>query len=147
MDYYSFNPFSKNIDKINGEDLFVLKDISEGWYVDYKENIIKIPKIAKHMSAFANQYGGWLFFGIKESEARTAGRYVGVDKDEVSKLLISIREAITAHSSPEIYYKEKIIEGPCNAIGLPEDKSIVILYIPDNVINLSDKLQFNSLKL
>jgi predicted HTH transcriptional regulator len=109
MTYYNFNPFNKNIDEITGEDLIVLKDISEGWYVDYKENIINIKKTAKHMSAFANQFGGWLFFGIKESETRTAGHYLGINKDKVCELLISIREAVSAHSSPEIYYTENII--------------------------------------
>ena len=130
MAYYNYNPFNKDIKNIESVDLTVLKDVYEGWYIDYKQKSIKISDIAKHLSAFANQYGGWLFFGIRESEKKSAGEFVGINKSEIGKLSISIREAATAHSNPEIYYEEKIVYGPDHHICLAEENAILIIYIP-----------------
>lgn len=129
---YSFNPFKKPLNKVEGKDLISLFDISEGWYVDYKRESIKIKDIAKHISAFSNQYGGFLFFGVVEKGdgSRQAGAFPGVPSEEVSSLSINIREAAVAHSSPPIFYEEHIINGPCNEIELPENKSILIVGIP-----------------
>ena len=123
MNSYKYNPFNKEIHSLNGEDLFVLKSVSEGWYIDYKQELIQLKNISKHLSSFANQYGGWLFFGIKESKNKCAGEFSGIPCDEVEDARTSIREAASAHSNPEIYYEEIIINGPVENIGLKNDKS------------------------
>jgi hypothetical protein len=130
MHHYNYNPFGKDIKEIKAVDLLVLKDIYEGWYIDYKAKMINTKDIAKHISAFANQYGGWLFFGIKESKERAAGEYVGINRNEIKELSISIREAATAHSNPEVYYDEKIVFGPDDHLILIEENAILIIYIP-----------------
>ena len=78
---YAFNPFGKAIDDVQEKDLIVLRDVAEGWYVDYKQEGIKTDDLAKHLSAFSNQYGGFLFIGIREAEdgSRKAGTFVGED--------------------------------------------------------------------
>lgn len=131
MNYYNFNPFGKDINKIEAADLATLCEVSEGWYIDYKQEIIDIKKIAKHASAFANQYGGWLFFGITESDKKTAEEFIGIKKEDVQKLSTAIREAVSTHSNPEVYYEEKIIYGPDDTIKLPDNRAIVIVYIPE----------------
>ncbi len=129
---YSFYPFKKKLEEIDGDDLMLLKEVSEGWYVDYKVQCIKIPDLAKHLSAFANQYGGWLIIGVSEDKngLRTAAGFPGVDVDDVEKISREIREASSAHSNPVILYEEKIIKGPVAEVGLEEGKAIVIIGIP-----------------
>lgn len=129
---YSFNPFRKSLKKIEAKDLMLLRDVAEGWYVDYKRESIKIKEIAKHISAFSNQYGGFLCFGIVETEdgTRKAGSFPGIPREEIEPLSTHIREAAVAHVSPPVYYEEHIVDGPCEDIGLPENKAILILGIP-----------------
>lgn len=131
MSYYNFNPFGKDLNQIEAADLATLCDVSEGWYIDYKQEIIDIKKIAKHASAFANQYGGWLFFGITESDRKTAEKFIGIKIEDVQKLSTAIRESVSTHSNPEVYYEEKIIYGPDDTIKLHEHRAIVIVYIPE----------------
>jgi len=131
MAFYNFNPFNKDINQITSEDLYILRDVSEGWYLDYKEKSIDIKSIAKHMSAFANQYGGWLFFGVKESPEKTAESFPGIEHKDIGKLSTAIREAISAHVNPEVYYEEKVIHGPSEKIGLSDSRAIYVIYIPE----------------
>lgn len=129
---YSYYPFNKNLEDIDAEDLLLLKEVSEGWYIDYKSQGLKIVDLAKHMSAFANQYGGWLILGVSESSdgRRTASEFVGIPKSGLKKVSTDIREASAAHVNPEILYEEKVIDGPLEKIGLDEGNSILILGIP-----------------
>ncbi len=129
---YSYYPFKKELEKIDAEDLLLLKEVSEGWYIDYKVKGLKVIDLAKHMSAFANQYGGWLILGVEESSdgSRTPSEFVGMPKADLEKVSRDIREASAAHVNPEILYEEKVIDGPLEQIGLVEGKSILILGIP-----------------
>lgn len=128
----SFNPFGKKLSEVIVSDLAVLKDVSEGWSVEYKRQGIKIKDIAKQISAFANQHGGYLFFGIEESQDsnKKAEAFPGIDISDAEKLSTSIREATTTHVSPEVYYDEKILIGPCDDIGLVKGKAIIVIDIP-----------------
>lgn len=129
---YSFNPFRKSISEIQTQDLAVLKDVAEGWYVDYKKEGIKTKDFAKHISAFSNQYGGFLIIGIREAEdgSRKAGAFVGVAEEQLASLSLQIREAAVSHVSPPVLYEERAFLGPCEAINLPANKAILIVGIP-----------------
>lgn len=129
---YSYYPFKNKLEEINEEDLLLLKDVSEGWYIDYKVQEVKIAAFAKHLSAFANQYGGWLIIGVDESPdgSRTASEFKGIPNGDLEKLSRDIREASAAHVNPEILYEEKIVKGPLDKIGLSDGKSILIIGIP-----------------
>lgn len=129
---YSYYPFESHLDDIDEEDLLLLRDVSEGWYIDYKIQGLKIVDYAKHMSAFANQYGGWLILGVSESSdgCRTAAEFIGVQRSDLEKISRDIREAASAHINPEVLYEEKIIHGPLVDIGLAEGRSILIIGIP-----------------
>jgi len=128
--HYSYYPFKNDLEKIDGNDLALLNDISEGWYIDYKSQGLKIVDYAKHISAFANQYGGWLIIGVREKtdNSRTAGEFIGID--DVDKILTDLREAASSHVSPEILYEEKVVKGNIDEISLKEGKSIIIVGIP-----------------
>jgi hypothetical protein len=129
---YSYYPFKKKLEEINFEDLLLLKDVSEGWYIDYKVRGLKIRDFAKHLAAFANQYGGWLIIGVNESSdgSRTASEFLGIPNSDLEKVSIDIREASSAHVNPEVLYEERVIEGPVKEIGLSENSSILIIGIP-----------------
>jgi hypothetical protein len=129
---YSYYPFKNILEDIGAEDLVLLKDVSEGWYIDYKVQSLKIPDLAKQLSAFANQYGGWLIIGVNEASdgSRTASEFVGIPASELEKVSRNIREASSAHVNPEVLYEEKVISGPIESIGLAEDKAIIIIGIP-----------------
>jgi len=129
---YSYYPFDNKLENLKGNDLALLRQIAEGWYIDYKVQGLKIPEFAKHLSAFANQFGGWLIIGVSENNdgSRTASEFPGIDKSDVEKISRDIREASAAHINPEVLYEEKVIEGPINEIGLNKGKSIIIIGIP-----------------
>lgn len=129
---YSYYPFKNKLDNLNYTDLKGLEQVAEGWYIDYKRQGLKIIDYAKHISGFANQYGGWLIIGIDESSngKRTAEKFSGVSLDEVEKISTELREAVSAHINPEVLYEEKVFYGPSSEIGLDEDKAIVIVGIP-----------------
>ena len=67
MNPLRYNPFSKHLDDLEPSDLSILRDVAEGWYVEYKIAVPSPNSIAKSISSFANTYGGWLFYGVAES--------------------------------------------------------------------------------
>ena len=128
---YAFNPFKKDLKEVQGKDLIILRDVSEGWYVEYKKQSLRVKDLSKHLCAFANQYGGFMFFGVVEKDdgSRKADSFPGLSSEDTSSLSIIVREAAIAHSSPPIYYEEHIIIGPCEDIELLDDKCILIIGI------------------
>lgn len=129
---YSYNPFINPLEKLDQTDLIRLKEIPEGWYIDYKSQPLKTIDLAKHLAAFANQHGGWLIFGVSEvgDGSRCAGSFCGIDNTAIPNLSLQIREASSAHVNPEVLYEEKIFRGPSDSLGLPDGKSILIVGIP-----------------
>lgn len=128
---YAFRPIEKPLEDWQGSDLWILKEISEGEFIDYKGSSIENKKIAKHLAAFANQHGGWLFFGVKEGEnERKAESFPGIDKEEVVDLLKRISEVSAQRIQPFLRFEDKVFNGPIPEIGLEEHKAIVAIGIP-----------------
>ncbi len=125
-----FNPFNKEISKLEASDLAILQEVYEGWFVDYKQDIIPAKDLAKQIAAFANSNGGWLFLGIKEKEGkeRTASEFCGVT--DINKALETIRNAASQHIHPQFTgYTYQVIKGPNNEIGLEKDRAIIVIEI------------------
>lgn len=61
---------NKRLGNIKLEDIQELKDIKcpEGAWIDYKEKVEHVDKIAKLVSAFANGQGGTVIIGVKEKK-------------------------------------------------------------------------------
>ena len=76
-----YTPFNKTINEPDETDILgILRGVSEGWYVEYKSELPKIRDVAKSLSSFANQYGGWLFIGVEEDKkSKTAAGFPGTD--------------------------------------------------------------------
>lgn len=131
---YAYYPFSNNLDELQARDLSVLTSVAEGWYIDYKSQPIKTIDFAKHLAAFANQHGGFLFIGIKENlDTKCAGDFPGIAISALPNLSIQIREASSAHINPPVMYEEKVLQGPCDEIGLPAGSAILVIGIPKSV--------------
>lgn len=128
-----YNPFSAPLHDFPPEELAKLRDVHEGWFVDYKAKPITAAKFAKSLSAFANQFGGWLFVGIQESSDNhpTAESFPGVKSADVDNVLVQVREGVSAHVSPDIYFESRIIAGPVDSIGLPDGFCIVVIKVPE----------------
>jgi len=127
-----FNPFRKSLEEITAIDLLNLRDTSEGWYVEYKQEAVEPKKIAKSLAAFANSYGGWLFYGIKETSDgyNKADEFCRIPNSECETLITHIRNAASAAINPTPYFEIKQIDGPCTELGLSENKAIIIVLIP-----------------
>lgn len=132
MNHYS--PFEKGFDEIETDDLLVLTDVNEGWYVEYKQAIPKSSAIAKSISALANSYGGWVFYGIKEhsKENSVAGEFLGIANSELDAASQKIRQAV-ANMSPACHFETKILYGPCSVIGLDDQRAIICVVVPQSI--------------
>jgi hypothetical protein len=130
----SFNPFNRDLEELEPSDLAVLREKAEGWFIEYKSEVVSVKKIAKSLAAFANHYGGWIFYGVKEADdgSHLAGSFPGLDRQEVLSLIESIRNAAKDVVSPSPYYDHKILDGPCSEIGLLDEKSIVVVAVPSS---------------
>ena len=127
-----YKPFEKDLSDISPDDLATLKDVHEGWHVEYKSELIKPRDLAKSLSSFANQFGGWIFFGVLEDKkSRVAGSFPGIPNSEVPDALESVRNASKDRISPEVFYNPQVFEGPIDSIELPVDRSIIVIQIPE----------------
>ena len=89
-----YRPFADHLDEVAPEDLGRLTDVHEGWYVEYKREMIVNRELAKSLSSFANQYGGWLFLGVEEDTVyNVAAAFPGIPNAELQHALDSIRNA------------------------------------------------------
>jgi hypothetical protein len=130
---YKYNPFKKSLDSLTLKDLSILRDVAEGWFIDYKQDQIGAEKIAKAMSSFANQSGGFIVFGIKESEQKTAGVFCGIANQDLDRLQVAIRTAATSMVCPPVQFEIRVLNGPSTDLELCEGRSVVIVGIPEGL--------------
>ncbi len=127
-----YTPFNKEFTDFSTSDLGVLREISEGWYVEYKSQEPSTRDLAKSLSSFANQYGGWLFIGVAENpESHTAESFPGIKNDELAQVLESIRNAAKDITRPQLDYLYRALEGPNEAIGLNSERSVVAVHVAE----------------
>ena len=129
-----YSPFDKGISDLRPADLATLKSVHEGWYVEYKGDLINASALAKAVSAFANTYGGWLFLGVKEQsrDNSVAGEFPGIPEAAVDGALQRLRQSTATYLNPTPFFETKVIPGPCVEIGLAEGKSVVAIEIPES---------------
>ena len=92
-----YSPFDRPITDLHPADLAILTSVSEGWYVDYKRDLIGAGAMAKAVSAFANTYGGWLFLGVRErsKDDPVAGEFPGLSNKDVDVAQQRLRPALS----------------------------------------------------
>lgn len=127
-----FSPFDKGIYHVDPSELGSLKNVHEGWFVEYKSQLPKPRRLAKSLAAFANQYGGWLFLGVEEEgSTMTAGGFPGISNEELPQVLETLRNAAKDLIRPAVFFQERIYSGPIEEIGLESDHSLVAVYVPE----------------
>jgi hypothetical protein len=126
-----FDPFSvTRITDLTATHLGALREVSEGWYIEYKSEIPSARSIAKSISAFANHFGGWLFYGVRERDLKAAG-FPGVENPDAQ--LSVIRNAAAHQVSPVPYFETHVIAGPSVELGLPAGRSIIVVFVPSGM--------------
>lgn len=130
-----YSPFKKSLAEIRPEDLLVLRDVSEGWYVEYKSGVPEAKIIAKSVSAFSNHYGGWLFLGISGSKdgGNTAASFPGLPDSDLQDLQQRTRDSVAAHVNPMPYYDLVTLPVPCDHLDPPPKRSVFILRVPQGL--------------
>ena len=130
----TYSPFDKAINELRPTDLAPLKSVNEGWYVEYKSELISAPALAKAVSAFADTYGGWLFLGVKEKskDESVAGEFPGIPEKKVDGALQRLRQSAAEHLNPTPFFETRVLRGPCVEIGLAEGTSVVAIEIPQS---------------
>ena len=127
-----YTPFDKEIDELSTADLESLTEVREGWYVEYKSQLPTTRDLAKSLSSFANQYGGWLFLGVDETpDSLTAGSFPGIENEKLPEVLESLRNAAKDIVRPQVAYRHRTLEGPVETMGLSSNRSVVVVRVPE----------------
>ena len=129
-----YSPFDKAIQNLQPPDLTVLKNVHEGWYVEYKRQVGNAGALAKALSAFANTYGGWLFLGVQEHSGgnAVAAEFPGIPEENVDGTLQSLRHSAADNLNPTPFFEPKVLRGPCTESGLDKGKAIIAVEIPES---------------
>ena len=126
-----YSPLSAPLAQAASRELKEFYSTSEGWHVEYKSLPIPPKDLAKSLSSFANQYGGWLVLGVVEDKGNlTAQEFPGLTQQQVSKVVQNLRDASRDCVNPEVYYEHRVFDGPIEEIALPAGKSIVLVHVP-----------------
>lgn len=123
----SFNPFNKNIHQLEYNDLKILieNEVSEGWTLEYKQEIVKSKDIAKSIASFANSEGGWYIVGIKEKEnSNIAEKIMDINLETSKKPDNTINTAIKSNIRPIPTFNIKLLENPNES-----NKGVVVVYV------------------
>ena len=127
-----YTPFEKNMRDITQDDLATLKKVHEGWYVEYKEKLIPPRGLAKSLSSFANQLGGWIFFGVSENrQSHVAESFPGISDSDVPAALESLKNASKDLLNPDVFYECRVFQGPVACIGLSLGRSVIVVQVPE----------------
>ena len=119
--------FLKPLSDVSYDDIERLKQnqTEESDILDYKECMIDVKAIIKHVCAFANTRGGYLIFGIKESgDGGHPVEIKGVNSNLINKE--RIENLILSHVTPRLTVGIKTVQIP------ESEKSILIIKIPDS---------------
>ncbi|TKA94991.1 ATP-binding protein [Cereibacter changlensis] len=128
----SYTPVpGKEIAEFATSDLVLLKDVHEGWYVEYKRELPNPKSIAKSISAFANTYGGWLFIGVEESSKsnNAAGSCPGIPNAELDVAMQVIRQSVAGHLNPTPHFEAQVLFGPSGQVGLDQGRCVICIQV------------------
>jgi hypothetical protein len=135
MRYTNYNPFSKPCDALETKDLAVLRHISEGVHIEYNQDTTSIERVAQSLASFANQEGGWLFYGITQAldTSPTARLFLGIAQVEMPRFIEQVETAARTLLHPHPSYEYTVLQGPCPVIGLPAERSILAVMVPAGI--------------
>ena len=127
-----YTPFDVDLYEIRETHLAGLREVAEGWFVEYKSEVPDPRALAKSLSSFANRHGGWLILGIQEDSAdNTAASYPGIPDSDVTSTVQRLRDAAKDLLQPTVPFFHHTLSGPLADISLPSGRSIVVVRIPE----------------
>ncbi|HVY23909.1 MAG TPA: ATP-binding protein [Steroidobacteraceae bacterium] len=124
----AFHLFNKPLELIDSSDLVVLKDVAEGWYVEYKREPISASEIGKSLSAFANHFGGWLIFGV-DAPDRIPSAFPGLDLKDSRLVFDRLRDAASHHVNPVVTFETKEVICEFENNEATSERKIVIVRV------------------
>ncbi len=127
-----YTPFDTDLHKVTEAHLASLREVAEGWYVEYKSEVPKTRDLAKSLSSFANRYGGWLFLGVQEDSVNnTAQSFPGISDLDVPDAIVQLRNAAKDLLQPSVPFVHHVLQGPLHGISLEQGRSVVLIRIPE----------------
>jgi len=99
--------FDHPLIELEEEDLLALvrRGVSESLYLDYKRALPKNrdgrKELAKDVAAFANAYGGYLIYGVRE-EGGVAKEIVGLELQDPDREISALEHAIRDLTEPQV---------------------------------------------
>lgn len=130
-----FSPFTKPTNQLSADDLSDLRQVAEGWYVEYKREVPNAASIAKSVAALANTSGGWVFFGVEELSKTepVAGSFPGVSLAAVEAAQQQIRSAC-ANLMPVPHFTVITLRGPSADEALADDRAVIGVQVPMSLV-------------
>ena len=124
----TFNPFEKEIQKLEFSDLEILRErgVSEGVYIEYKSNFPNNTKIAHSIASFANMYGGWYFIGIITDDDNVPNDFSGFKLSKHKKPKETIRNIALSHIKPFPLFDSKLIK-------VDDERGILAVLIQESI--------------
>ena len=127
-----YTPFDVDLHEVTEIHLAGLREVAEGWYVEYKSEVPKPRELAKSLSSLANRHGGWLFLGIQEDPSdNTAASYPGIPDAAVTSTVEQLRNAAKDLLQPTVPFFHHTLRGPLAEISLPSGRSIIVVRVPE----------------
>lgn len=128
-----FSPFEKPLKDLAAADLEQLRSVAEGWYVEYKSEMSKAPDVAKSVSALANTYGGWVFYGVEEKSKTdaVAGAFPGIAVADADAGLQRIRQAVAQLMNPATHFDARAIVGDGKVFA--SDRVVICVRVPQSL--------------
>jgi predicted HTH transcriptional regulator len=122
----TYNPFEKEIgESLHKEDLNILitRQVSEGYYVEYKREMPKPTKIARSLASLANTYGGWYIVGVETDEHNVAKAVSGFTSASCHDPISVVRDLVKHHIDPVPIFFPQVIT-------LDNGNLVLTIYIP-----------------
>lgn len=112
--FMQYTPFYKNnkqveFNNIEYEDLNILKEITEGFCIEYKSEYVPSvinKKIPQSITSFSNDRGGWLFVGVSND-----GQLLDIEKPK-GDIYESICQSISSKVFPFPKFVARFIDNP-----------------------------------
>lgn len=114
-----YNPFGIPFADVKADNLEILKNVAEGWFVEYKKEGQNGNKIAKSVSSFSNSYGGIYFLGIEANKNNKAENIIGVS-DSPDRIRDSLRNNCNPFPIFDTY-----------TIKLSDGNNVIMVVIPE----------------
>jgi len=122
--------FRRGLNTVSSDDLPEIKQLEEGWFVEFKSQCPDSPKLAKSIGSFANAYGGLLIIGAEEdAKTRRLKKFIPMSLDIADETKTKIRQAVEAHLQPPPVFFMKSLELPAVSCESTE-RWILLIHIP-----------------